>query len=373
MKKLIKLFCIASILVVSCGETELNIEEKKTQLKELKSQLTDIKSQIKELQNELNGQLDDTRQKKVPVRIKELKEELFYHFIEQTGKINSDENVLVSSEMGGLITDINAKEGQWVKKGSSIIILDSEIMKSNVEELITALEFAETTFERQKVLWDKKIGSEIQYLQIKNQYESLQKKLETAENQLKKLTIKAPINGVIEEIFLNEGEFANPGRPAFRIVNPKNVFVEAEVAERYANILKVNTPVKVNFKTLGIDKEAPLSFVGQVINPENGTFKIKINLENPNGYLKPNGMASLEIQDYINENALVVPSQIVKKDMRGDYLFVNKNGKAEKTYIVVGLSQGNKSMIKSGLKIGDEVIIEGYSEIIGGSLLDIKN
>ena len=371
MKKLIKLFCIASILVVSCGETELNLEEKKTQLKELKSQLTDIKSQIKELQNELNGQLDDTRQKKVPVRIKELKEELFYHFIEQTGKINSNENVLVSAEMGGLITDINAKEGQWVNKGSSIIKLDSEIMKSNVEELITALEFAKQPLKDKKVLWDKKIGSEIQYLQIKNQYESLQKKLETAENQLKKLTIKAPINGVIEEIFLNEGEFANPGR--FKNSKSKNVYVEAEVAERYANILKVNTPVKVNFKTLGIDKEAPLSFVGQVINPENGTFKIKINLENPNGYLKPNGMASLEIQDYINENALVVPSQIVKKDMRGDYLFVNKNGKAEKTYIEVGLSQGNKSMIKSGLKIGDEVIIEGYSEIIGGSLLDIKN
>ena len=109
--------------------------------------------------------------------------------------------------MGGIITDINAKEGQWVNKGSSIIKLDSEIMKSNVEELVTALEFAETTFERQKVLWDKKIGSEIQFLQIKNQYESLQNKLETAENQLKKLTIKAPINGIIEEIFLNEEYF----------------------------------------------------------------------------------------------------------------------------------------------------------------------
>ena len=373
MKKLIKILCINSFLIVSCGETEMNIEEKKMQLKELKSQLTDIKSEIKELQNELNGQLDDTKQKKVPVRIKKLEEEIFYHFIEQTGKINSNENILVSSEIGGLITHVDVKEGQWVNKGSSVIKLDSEIMKSNIEEIITALDFAKTTFERQKVLWDKKIGSEIQFLQIKNQYESLQNKLETAENQLKKLTIKAPINGIIEEIFLNEGEFANPGRPAFRVVNPKNVYVEAEVAERYANILKVNTPVKVNFKTLGINKKAPLSFVGQVINPENGTFKIKINLDNPDGYLKPNGMASLEIQDYINDSALVVPSQIVKKDMRGDYLFVNKNGKAEKIYIEVGLSQGNKSMIKSGLKIGNEVIIEGYSEVIGGSLLDIKN
>lgn len=373
MKKLTKLFCIASILLTSCGESELNIEAKKTQLKELKSQLTDVKSQIKDLENELNEHTNTPTEKKIPVRIKELKEEVFYHYIEQAGKINSKENVLVSAEMGGLITHINAAEGQWVNKGESIIKLDSEVMKSSVDELSAALNLAKTTFERQQVLWDKKIGSELQYLQIKNQYESLQKKLEAAEAQLNKLSITAPISGVIEEIFLNAGELAGPGRPAFRIVNTKKIYVEADVAERYANILKKNTPVKVNFKALGINREAPLSFVGQVINPENSTFKIKINLDNPNGYLKPNGMASLEIQDYINENAIVVPSQIVKKDMRGDYLFLNNQGNAEKIYVEVGLSQDDKSMILSGLKAGDQVIVEGYSEVIGGSLLNIKN
>ena len=202
--------------------------------------------------------------------------------------------------------------------------------------------------------------------------ETVQNKLDAAETQSSKLSISAPISGVIENLFLNIGELAVPGRPAFRIINTKKVYVEADVAERYANILKKSTPVKINFKALGISKEAPLSFVGQVINPENSTFKVQIELNNSKGFLKPNGIASLEIQDYVNENAIIVPSQIVKKDMRGDYLFLNKNGRAEKTYVEVGLSQSDKSIITTGLKAGDQIIIEGYSEVIGGSILDIK-
>ena len=373
MKKLAIFICTICILISSCGPEELNTEAKNAQLKDLKSQLVELKSQIKKLENDLNVAPELPTEKKIPVRVKELKEEVFYHYIEQSGKINSKENILVSAEMGGLTTQINASEGQWVSKGQSVIELDSDLMRSNVEELNAALELAKTTFERQQVLWDKKIGSELQYLQIKNQYETLQNKLEAAETQLRKLSISAPISGIIEELFLNPGELANPGMPAFRIVNTEKVYVEADVAERYANVLKKNTPVKVTFKALGIHKEAPLSFVGQVINLENSTFKVKIELHNTQGALKPNGTASLEIQDYVNKQALVVPSKIVKKDMRGDYLFINNKGQAEKLYVEMGLSQDDKSMIVSGLNPGDQIIVDGYSEVISGSLLDIKN
>jgi RND family efflux transporter MFP subunit len=372
MKKITTLLIIASILLISCGEAELSLEAKKTELKNLKSQVSDLQGRIKIIEKEVKNTDLNIEDKKIPVRIETLKTDVFHHYIEQPGKIKSKENVLVSAEMGGLIIQINATEGEWVEKGSSIIDLDSDIMKSNIAELNSAVELAKTTFERQEVLWNQQIGSELQYLQIKNQFETLQKKLEAAETQLSKLSISAPISGVIEDLFLNIGELAAPGRPAFRIVNTKKVYVEADVAERYANILKKNTPVKINFRALGISKEAPLSFVGQVINPENSTFKVQIELNNSNGFLKPNGIASLEIQDYMNEKALIVPSQIVKKDMRGDYLFLNKKGHAEKTYVEVGLSQSDRSVITKGLKAGDQIITEGYSEVIGGSKLDIK-
>jgi len=372
MKKLAILISAVSLLLSSCGEGKLNIEAKKSELNDLKSQLIELKGQIKGLEKDLNGHVELSNEKRISVRIKPIQEETFYHFIEQAGKVSSKENILVSAEMGGLVTQLNATEGQWVNKGQSIIELDSDIMKSNVAELSSALELAKTTFERQQILWDQKIGSELEYLQIKNQYESLQNKFEAAEAQLKKLSISAPISGLVEELFLNPGELASPGRPAFRIVNTQKVYVEADVAERYANILKKNSPVVVNFNALGISKEAPISFVGQVINPENRTFKVKIHLDNTSGELKPNAVASLKIQDYTNNNAIVVSSQIVKRDMRGDFLFINKNGKAQKTYIQTGLSHDASTMVESGLAIGDQIIVEGYNEVVNGSLLDIK-
>jgi len=372
MKKLAIIFSTVSILLVSCGEAEFNVEAKKTQLKELKSQLIELKGQIKGVEKELNNGKEILVEKKIPVRLKNIKPEAFKHYIEQPGTVNSKANVLVSAELGGAIKALHAKEGDWVEAGETIIELDSEIMQNNIAELELAVVLAKTTFERQQSLWDQKIGSELQYLQIQNQYEALNNKLKAAEAQMAKLNISAPISGFIEEIFLNMGELAAPGRAAFRIVNAQKVYVEADVAERYANVLKKNNPVNIQFKALGINKSATISFVGQVINPENRTFKVKINLNNTQGELKPNAVASLEIQDYVNEKALIVPSQIVKKDMRGDYLFVNNKGKAQKTYVEVGLSQADKSMILSGLKSGDQVIVEGYSEVVGGSILDIK-
>ena len=372
MKKLVILFSTAALLISSCGEKELSIEAKQSQLESLKSQLVSIKGSIKDLEKELIGTEVKREEVKIPVRLKKLQKEVFHHYIEQPGTVRSKENVLVSAEMGGLVMRINAKEGDWVEAGTTIIQLDTDMMQNNVDELESALNLAKTTFERQERLWEQKIGSELQYLQIKNQYESLENKFAAASSQLEKLNLSAPISGTIEEVFVNAGELAAPGRPAFRIVNAENILVEADVAERYSNVLKKNTPVNIKFNSLGVSRSAKLNFIGQVINPANRTFKVNIELSNKNGVLKPNSVASLEIRDFSSTEAITIPSQIVKKDMRGDYLFVSNNGIAKKTYITVGLSQGDKSMILEGLSIGDSIITEGYNEVVGGSILDFK-
>jgi len=372
MKKLVILFSAAAILVSSCGEQEVSIEAKQTQLKTLKSDLVNLKGSIKSLEKELVGTHAVREILKVPVRVKTLNPETFHHYIEQPGTVSSKANVLVSAEMGGLVTAISASEGDWVEQGTTIITLDAEVMQNNVTELEYALALAKTTFERQESLWAQKIGSELQYLQIKNQFQSLENKFAAANAQLEKLNISAPISGTLEEIFVNTGELAAPGRPAFRIVNAKHVVIEADVAERYSNILKKNTPVNIKFNSIGASRKAKLNFIGQVINPANRTFRVNIELDNKSGELKPNAVASLEIRDFSSNVAMVVPSQIVKKDMRGDYLFIAKNGAAQKTYITMGLSQKDKSMILEGLNAGDVIITEGYNEVVGGSKLAIQ-
>ncbi len=373
MKKLVILFSTAALILASCGEQEMSIEAKQAQLKTLKSDLINLKGSIKQLEKELISTKSVREINKIPVRVKTLNTEIFHHFIEQPGTVSSKENILVSAEMGGLVTEISVSVGDWVNKGTTIISLDSEVMQNNVSELENALALAKTTYERQESLWAQKIGSELQYLQIKNKYQSLENKFAAAKAQLEKLKISSPISGTVEEILVNTGELAIPGRPAFRVVNASNIVVEADVAERYSNILKKNTPVNIKFRSIGINRTAKLNFIGQVINPANRTFKVNIELDNKNGDLKPNAVASLEIRDFSSNTALVVPSQIVKKDMRGDYLFVAHNGIAEKTYITLGLSQTDKSMILEGLNPGDKIIVEGYNEVVGGSKLEIQD
>ncbi len=366
----ISVFILSIFLVFSCNK-EVSQEEKKSQLKELKSDLVILKNAINKLESEISMDNPETNKNKVAVRLIEIQEKRFLHYIEQPGKLNSKENILVSSEILARVNKNIPEEGDRVQKGQIVFELDSDIMKGTLEELKLSRDFSKTTFERQEKLWAQKIGSELLYLQIKNQYETLNKKVEVLEKKIAKLFIKAPITGTIEALYLKVGELASPGSPAFRIANIEHVFVEADVPERYANILVKGSPVKINFKSLSLSKEAPLSFIGQIINPENNTFKIKIELENEQGKLKPNGIASLEILDYSNEKAHLVPSKVVKKDMRGNYVFLNRTGKCEKKYIEVGLSQGDISHIVQGLEVGDQVIVSGYNDVVSGSLLEI--
>ena len=186
------------------------------------------------------------------------------------------------------------------------------------------------------------------------------------------MELSAPISGRVDEIFFNVGELAAPGFPALRVVNTRQVQVEADVTERYSASLHTQDVVHISFKALGVEKEAPITFVGQVINPKNRTFKVKINLDNKDGVIKPNAVASLKIQDYQSDSALVLPSEIVKKDMRGNFVFIAKDKQAVKTYIKIGRSYKDETEVLSGLSDNDKVITAGHNEVANGSNIDIK-
>ena len=245
-------------------------------------------------------------------------------------------------------------------------------MSNQVEELKASTRFAETTFNRQKRLWEKGIGSELEFLQYKNQFLSLQSRLDATYAQLQKLTLKAPISGRVDEIVLNVGEFANAGRPALRVVNSKKLQIEVDLAEKYSTSIRKGDVVKVNFNSIGLEEEAPITFVGQVINPENRTFKVKIDLTNSSNSIKPNAVASLKLKDFLVDSAMVLPSKTIKKDMRGNFVFTAKDGQAIKTYIETGKSYDKNTHVLSGLNFGDEVIVVGFNEVSNGSTIDIK-
>ena len=360
-----------AIILSSCTEKLSDLDKKKADLKSLKQQFTQLKIKIDNLQNELSS-LDTVAEGGVPVSVSRVELTSFSHYVEQPGIVSSKENVLVSAEMSGVVKQILVKEGSWVSKGQAILQLDAAVLSSQVEELRASVELFKTQFDRQANLWNQGIGSEIQYLQSKNQYSSMQNKFEAAEAQLDKLEITAPINGRLDEIYVNAGEYASPGMPILRLVNSKKLQIEADVAERYANKINSNDIVSIRFNSLDIEQEAPVTFIGQVINPENRTFKLKIDLKNESGFIKPNAVASLKVKDFYSDSAITLPSKVIKKDMRGNFVFAANGINAQKKYIVTGLSYNESTHVLSGLEVDDQIIINGFNEVSNGSTIDIK-
>ncbi len=373
---------LSSFYLVSCGggnaATDNSVEGKKKQLEEYKKQYADLKVKIDALENELRGQ--DAIATKVNLKLVETQPVLqkdFAHFIEVQGNVESDKNVSVAPEMNGIILRINVERGQAVSQGQVIAEIDAEPIRKNISELETRLELAKTMFERQENLWKQQIGSEIQYLQAKNSKESLERSLESLKAQLKKAYVKAPINGVVDEIFVKQGEMANPAVPLARVVNLSEVQIKADVSEAYVPSVRKGDAVVVSFPSLQKEMPARISNVGQFIEPANRTFKVEVRLANKDGFLKPNTLAVVKIKDFEQKNAIVIPTHLIQQSTDGkEFVFVirqnEKKNVAAKVAIKTGKSYGGETLVIEGLQAEDILISKGYNEVIDGEEVNIQ-
>lgn len=358
-------------LVLACQQEE-GLEAKRAQLKEKQSDMADLKKEISELEQEI-AEMDTTIvEKEVLVETKAIKPETFEHFVKLTGTVTSKENIMISAETAGKVVAIPASEGQKVSLGTVLVRIDNDGVASQLQEAKAAYELAEVTYKKRKALWDQNIGSEIEFLQAKNNYETTKSRLAQVQTQYDNTIIKAPIHGTVDDIVVKTGEFVSMGSPIVRVVDLERVEIEAELSEEYLTTVHKGDSVKVTISALGLVQMAPVSFVSQVINENNRSFKIKINLSNKDGRIKPNVLADLMIRDYKNQDALVVPSNSIVKDLKGDYVYVNSNGVARKTYIEKGQSFGAKTEVVKGLNTGDEVIVAGFNQVNDGEKIALK-
>jgi RND family efflux transporter MFP subunit len=374
MKRII--FLIGIILVTAgCNNSD---DESKSQ--EIKKQITEYRMEIKDLENkiaELEKQLTDTvvSDGSLLVGIKTVKPEKFIKYVEVTGSVESDLQALISPEINGQISKIHVKEGDYVTRGTLLVSLKTEITEKAIDEVKTALELANTVYKKQKELWDQQIGSEIQYLQAKNRKESLERKLETLKTQKQMAGIKAPFDGYVETVYQKEGEIASPGRQVLMLVNLEKLKVTADISEVYLPNVHKGDMVLLSYPTFPeITMKRPISVVGSVINPNNRTVKIQINIDNPGKKLKPNIIANVKFKEFEMDSAFVVPSIIIKNDADGrSYLYVvakhNNATMAVKRFVETGDSYGNKTVIIKGLKAGDRIVYQGYNLVKNGSLI----
>ena len=365
------LLLITTTLVLSCN-TSVKESQSLTELKTKKAalikkidrfstELKDIESTISEL---------DTLKKLMTVTSIKAEVKDFNHYIEVQGTVKADQTIELHAEMGGTVTAILVKEGQNVSKGQLLATLDSDVIDNSVLQLETQLALATTTFERQTRLWEQNIGSEIQYLQAKAQKEGLENNMKSLKAQARKMKITAPFSGIIDQIFAKTGELTSPQMPFLRLVNLNNVYVESEVTETYLRSIKKGTDVLLNFSSIGISIEASISQVGNFINPNNRSFKTRIDLENSNNELKANLLADIKINDF-KANGIVVPSRLVQKDSNNQTFVYTiepneSNHKVVKTYVTEAMNYANQSYISEGL-VSNSVLVDKGARLVNNN------
>lgn len=378
---IITILCFFALLAVSCGggdTTGDDLESKKASLAEKKSALKELQVEIDELRAEILV-LDPPKEKAlILIKTKTLTPVTFQRYTDVQASLMSDDMVFASSELGGRIISLNVKEGQFVNKGSLIARLDLKSVEDQKAELETSIAFAKDVFDRQSRLWDQKIGTEVQYLQAKNNFDRLEKSMEMLKTQLSKARVYAPISGVVDKEFLQPGEIAAPGSPIVQLFNPNKLKVTADVPESYLGKIKRGDRVNVKYPALDIETSKTVSLVGRTIDPSNRTFKVEVNTDNVAGKLKPNLLAEISFNDFTKADAITVELPLVQEEVNGRkyiYVVADQGGKAiaKKAYVTIGESHMGEVIIESGLVAGDKIITDGARSVSEGSAVKELN
>ena len=368
---------IGVLLLVSCSQ-EPTRESIEKEINNYKKEIRQAEQQIQSLEEQLAEMGEDGADGfQIPVFVKELEEETFNHFIKANGIVEAVNQAFVSPEMSGQIKKILVQEGDEVTKGQLLVSLNTSVTENNIKEVKTNLELATKMFQKQKKLWEENVGSEIEFLQAKTNKESLENRLKSLEAQLNMSQIHAPFNGIVDEIYQKEGEMASPGMQVLRMVNLKELTIEADISETYLGSVNAGDMVEVSFPAYPeIKLDVPISRTGKMIDQDSRTFRIEVRVDNPGNKILPNLIAVVKIRDYSSENSLVVPSIIVKQDIKGNYLYrvESNNGElvAGKVYVETGRSYNDQTVIEKGIKSGDRVIVSGFNQVSDGAKISIR-
>ena len=383
MKNIFKLL-ILSIFLNSCEESLKSTENKNNfesvnLLKKIKEEKLNA---IEKIENEIdiiNNKLDNSlKNKNIPIVSKiDVKSSIFKHYAEFQGSVKTNKNILVYPESPGILKKLYVTKGEFVKKGKLIAELDNEILNSQLEQLKIQSNLLKNIFDRKKRLWDKKIGSEIDFLESKANYLTSKEKIKELKALIKRTKIYAQFSGNIDDIITKIGSNVNPGiTPIFRLINIDVVYIESEIPERHIQNINEQSEVKIYIPTLDESIASKVSQVGNFINPANRSFKIEVKFKNTNKVLKPNMTVKILVNDYTNQNAILIPIKNILENSEGDsYVFKilnsNKTFKTKKEFITLGKVKGNLVEVISGLNSNDVIIEDGLRFIKDDQIINI--
>jgi len=362
-----------AVVLAACSATT---PDSKEQLAKLKEQQADIAKKIATLEKEIDAATPDSAKTKVKtkeVAVTEVTPHSFDHYIQTQGSVEAENNIAVTAQTPGVVTQVYVKEGQQVSKGQLLAQTENSMMVQGIEAQKSQLELAKAVYERQKNLWDQKIGTEVQFLQAKTNKEALEKQIASQQQQLEMTRIKAPISGTVDQVIAKVGEAVSPGQPAFRVVNVSDLKLVAEISEAYITDIKNGNKVIVQIPELKKDVTSKVTFVGKTINPLSRTFTVEVSLKSEKD-LRPNMTGVIKVVYQTAPEAITVPVNVVQEVNDEKIVYVaESDGKqtvARKKVITVdGVFNGVAQV--QGLNKGDKVITFGYQGLNDGEFIKI--
>jgi RND family efflux transporter MFP subunit len=361
-----------ALLASSCGGKK----DPAAELAKLKQEQAANAAKIAELEAK-TGKPANPALAATPVSVINVKPESFKSYLEVQGRVEFDENANVSPRVPAMITNIRVQRGDRVSKGQVLATQDAAVLESGIAELRTRLELARTVYQKQERLWKQQIGTEIQYLQAKNNYEALQRSLATQQRQRAMYNVVAPFSGTVDDVPAKVGEMGSPGVPVVRLVSGSGGKIVADVSEAYASRIKAGDQALVTIPDLGNEEiTSTVRTVSRTINPTSRTFAVELRvLGSKAAQLRPNMVATVRIQNYAQNNATVLPVDLVQKDEQNSYvLVVEQKGNqkvAAKRIIQTGNTYNGKVEVTSGLKPNDQVISAGYQNLNEGQTISL--
>ena len=326
--------------------------------------------------NGTQEQTTEERQNTTPVYTTELERSQFRHYVNVLGTVESDKTIMISPKVGATVEEVLVRAGQEVEKGDILARLDGEITRSQIREVETQLELAETLLERQENLRDEDIGSEVEYLQAENRVESLQRQLATLNEQLENYTIRATISGTVDYVDLKVGETVGPTMPVIQLANSEALKVTSRVSEAYITRISQTDSVEIRFPSLDETIRKQIDVVSRAINASNRTFGVEIFIPNGSNNIRPNMMAQVKINDITLDDQIVVPANTVQQANNLSYVYVaeqTENGwVARNREVQTGYNYCNELQITSGLEPGERLITSGYTNLADGAAISIE-
>jgi len=371
-----KIFTLLLIIIISGCNSSRNASIESLiesgdldQLKKRKKEYVDAMNTMKVELNEINNGISllDENERLTLVSKYEIQQTVFNTYIEAQANLKTRKNVIILPEFQGTLEKVLVREGQKVKKGQLLAEINDSGLNEQYEQMIIQADFAKENFERTQRLWDKNIGSEMQYLKSKTDYEASKKIVEQMKDRLSKTKIYAPFSGEIDEIISNVGSNLIPGvSQILRLVNLDRIYAESFVSEKYISFINEGTEAVVKIPLLNVEIESSVNQTGNFINPSNRTFRIEVPMENFDNRIKQNLDAKIKINIYKKNDAIVIPLRIVREDALGKnfvYLMTEDNKEGvyltSKQFITLGNKSEDKVEVIEGLNLGDIVVLEG--------------